>query len=98
MLLFSIPRAAVKAPIWTGWQTNGSFNGVSVTVYVDYNPSTSSILSVTAENAATHASIGVVEWDGTIYHSSGQMYATGFRVNLAGPGSDYVVLNGALNM
>lgn len=91
-------KGIIKIPIWTGWQTNTSFNGVSVTVFVDYNPSTSSILSVTAQNAVTLASIGVVSYNGTISHTGGQMYASGFRVNLAGGGSDYVVLNGALNM
>ena len=94
----STGKSQFKAmPVWVGYQTVGSFNGATITGFVEYNPSTSTILFVYAEDQWGNY-IEVVEYDGTIYSSGGVLYASGFRMNLAGPGGDYIVLNGALTM
>lgn len=90
-------KKAVAMPVWVGWQTKTSFNGSTYTGWIDYNPGTSTILAVTVTDQWGN-SVGWSDYDGTIYHVSGQMYASGFRINLSAPGSDYIVLHGALNM
>jgi hypothetical protein len=85
--------------ILIGYQMNYSALGAyEITVWVEYNPGTSTILAVYAEDQWEQP-VDVVDYSGSITNDFSQLIATNFEVIIDHytPG-DYVTLNGNLTM
>lgn len=105
LFIAAVPKAGPEkkaAIIFQGYQSVGSANGNSVTVYVEWNPALP--LGSRVDQVTVIDVWGVVTYTVTMWEQyprmnlvSGVLVASGWRCNF-NPGSDYAILNGNLTM